>query len=174
MKLIATQTLATAAASIEFTSIPQTFTDLVILFSFRDTGTNSTARAFQTALTLNGSTTGFSARGLGGQGSSTFSFSDTPRFGGWHPDAAATSNTFSNTMLYIPNYTGSTNKSYSIDNVIENNETLSYQGIIAGLWSNIAAITSVGLPTTGTNLAIGSTASLYGILKGSDGIVTTS
>jgi hypothetical protein len=174
MKLIESKTLATAAASIEFTSIPQTYTDLVVVYSLRDTGTNGTERVHQTALSLNGATSSFSSRVLAGNGSSAFSFSDTPRFSGWHPDAAATSNTFGNTALYLPNYTGSTNKSYSIDQVAENNATKTYASIIAGLRSDTAAITSLALTTLGTNLAVGSTASLYGILKGSDGIVTTS
>jgi hypothetical protein len=38
MKLIESKTLGTAASSIEFTSIPQTFTDLVVLVSSRQTG----------------------------------------------------------------------------------------------------------------------------------------
>jgi len=174
MKLIESKTLATAATAIEFTSIPQTYTDLVVVYSFRDTGTNGTERVHNTVLSLNGSTSGFTQVALAGTGSTVFSFTSSPRFAGWHPDAAATSNTFGNTALYLPNYTGSTNKSHSIDQVAENNGTTTYSCILAGLWSNTAAITSLTLTTAGTNLAIGSTASLYGILKGSDGIVTTS
>ena len=172
MRLIESKTLATAAASIEFTSIPQTFTDLVVLYSLRDTGTNSTERVFNTNLSLNGLTTGFTCRIFFGA-NSVGSFTDT-RFAGWHPDAASTSNTFGNTILYLSNYTGSTNKSYSIDQVAESNETLTQRSLVAGLWSNTAAISSVTFTTIGTNLAIGSIISLYGVLKGSDGIVTTS
>jgi len=168
MQLIETKTLGTAAASIEFTSIPQTFTDLLLLYNFRDTGTNSVFRVHETAISFNGLTTSFSARALFGDGSATGSFTAT-RFSGWHPDAAATSNTFGNTSLYIPNYTGSTNKAYSIDQVSENNATITRMSIVAGLWSNTAAITSLTLTTQGVTLAIGSTASLYGILKGSGG-----
>jgi hypothetical protein len=174
ISLIETKTLASATTSIGFTSIPQTFTDLVVLYSFRDTGTNGAERVHQTALTLNSSTSGFTSRVLAGSGSTMFSFSDTPRFSGWHPDANAASNTFGNTSLYLPNYTGSTNKSYSIDQAAENTELKTYISITAGLWSNTAAITSLTLTTLGTNLAIGSTASLYGILKGTDGIVVVS
>ena len=173
MKLIETKTLTVAATSIGFTAIPQIFTDLVLFYSLRDTGTNSVFRVFETALSLNGLTTDFTCRTVFGDGSAAGLFAAT-RFSGWHPDAAATGNTFGNTWLYIPNYRGSTNKSYSIEQVSENNETVTRMSIVAGLWSNTAAITSLTLTTNGTNLAIGSTASLYGITKGSDEIVTVS
>jgi hypothetical protein len=174
VKLIETKTLAVAAASIEFTSIPQTFTDLVLLYNFRDTRTNSTFRVQSTFLSFNTLTTNFSARTLLGTGSGAGSSNTTARFAGWHPDAASTSNTFGNGILYIPNYSGSTNKSYSADAVTENNETTAYLAIIAGLWSNTAAITGITMTTDGTTYAIGSTVSLYGITSGSDGIVTVS
>ncbi len=170
MTLIETQTLGTATTSITFSSIPQTYTDLQLFYSVRDTGTNGGERSFQTNLSLNGSTTGFTCKvlyaysGTGSQGSGSYT-----RFAGWHPDAATTSNTFGNTSLYLPNYTGSTNKSYSIDQIGENNEANIYRCILAGLWSNTAAITSLTLTTDGTNLAVGSMFSLYGILKGSGG-----
>jgi hypothetical protein len=87
------------------------------------------------------------------------------------PGTDTTSNTFSSTQVYIPNYAGSTNKSVSIDHVTENNATNAYfSGIVAGLWSNTAAITSVKiLDQDGGSLVAGSTASIYGILKGSGG-----
>jgi hypothetical protein len=90
------------------------------------------------------------------------------------PDNAVTANTFGNIQIYFPNYAGSTNKSYSVDSVTENNETVAYQTILAGLWSNTAAITTATFTAESGNFAIGSTISLYKITKGSDGIVTTS
>jgi hypothetical protein len=171
MTLIETKTLASAAASIEFTSIPQDGTDLVVLVSGRS------ARALVidgVGVYFNGSTTGYTGRRLFGSGSSVGS--DTTYLGmPWMTAANATSNTFGNAAIYIPNYTGSTNKSFSIDGVGENNATDTYQGIGAGLWSNTAAITSLAITgETSTNLQIGTTISLYKITKGSDGIVTTS
>jgi hypothetical protein len=173
MTLIQTKTLGSAATTIEFTSIPQTFTDLFLFYSLRDTGTNGSERVHETALSLNTLTSSFSSRVLAGDSTTAFSFSSTPRFSGWHPDAGSTANTFGNSILHLPNYTGSTNKSYSIDQAAEN-EGKTYTSIIAGLWSNTAAITGLTITTLGTNLAIGSTASLYGILKGSSGGVVVS
>jgi hypothetical protein len=173
MKLIESKTLGTAAASIEFTSIPQDGTDLVAVLSLRATSTNSTYRTYGVLLSLNSSTTGFTARALDGSGSSASTFTET-RFMGRMPDNAVTANTFGNIQIYFPNYAGSTNKSYSVDSVTENNETVAYQTILAGLWSNTAAITTATFTAESGNFAIGSTISLYKITKGSDGIVTTS
>jgi hypothetical protein len=76
----------------------------------------------------------------------------------------STSNTFANTSLYIPNYAGATNKSYSMDAVTENNATLAGQTIGAALWSNTAAITSIEIASNfGTNLSQYSSFALYGI-----------
>jgi hypothetical protein len=171
MTLIETKTLTSAAASIEFTSIPQTFTDLVFLISARS---SRSALGDSLLLQFNGSSSGFSGRYLDGTGSARGTGTQA-RFGATFPGATATANTFGNGSLYIPNYTGSTNKSYSVDGVTENNATTAFQIIYAGLWSNTAAITSVLFqPDTGPNIVADSTISLYGILKGSDGIVTTS
>jgi hypothetical protein len=170
MTLIETKTLGTAAASIEFTSIPQTFTDLFLLYSAR---TTRASVAESVGLNVNG-TTSVSIRGLYGTGSSAASFSDG-RSVGFFPSNNATANTFSNSSLYFPNYTGSTQKSVSADSVSENNATEAYQNLHALLYTDTIAITSFGVQCLeGGTLAIGSTFSLYGILKGSDGIVTTS
>jgi hypothetical protein len=173
MKLIESKTLATAAASIEFTSIPQTFTDLVILASGRS---ERTAGFEDYLITFNGSSANFSWRRLGGQGSgSPYSdSSSTNRLGQINTDFA-TANTFGNAAVYIPNYTSAVAKSVSSDSVSENNATQAFQGIHAGLYSGTSAITSFLLQEFGgTSFAAGTIASLYGILKGSDGIVTTS
>jgi len=165
MTLIETKTLGTAAASIEFTSIPSTFTDLRMFWSMR--GTNSIVELL---ISINGSTSDFTARYLQGDGTLRGSATGT-RIAGIVQNF---SNTFSNGSLYLPNYTGSTSKSYSIDDVAEANQTTAYQTLVAGLWSNSAAINSITLTAASGDLVAGSTVSLYGILKGTDGIVTTS
>jgi hypothetical protein len=176
MKLIESKTLATAAASIEFTSIPQDGTDLLLLLSLR--GTNS-AVFDQPRMTINGSTSGYSYRALVGDGAAVSagdaSSSTTSMKLGVAVGANATSNTFSNTMAYLPNYTGSSAKSCSSDDVGENNATTAYQSLYASLWSGTSAITSLQIfSQNATNWVAGSTISLYKITKGSDGIVTTS
>jgi hypothetical protein len=176
LQLIETKTLSSAAASIEFTSIPQDGTDLLVLFSVRSqrAGNLDDPLGFR----LNGTTTGYSWRQLYGNGGAVFTSgaTDSAIFAGFLPAATATANTFHNGAVYVPNYTASANKSASVDSVSENNGANAYQSIVAGLWSNTAAITSLTFLSyqTGSNLSAGSTISLYKITKGSDGIVTTS
>jgi hypothetical protein len=67
--------------------------------------------------------------------------------------------------MYIPNYASSNYKSFSIDSVTENNGTVAYQIMHAGVWSNTAAITSLTITAAGGNLAQYSTATLYGVYK---------
>ena len=176
MKLIESKTLATAAASIEFTSIPQDGTDLVLVISSRRDGTGSNARA-DLRVTINGLSTGYSGRELRGFDSSSVG-STTSSSPYWDmlrmPDNTATANTFGNSVLYFPNYTLSTAKSVSMEGVSENNSSSAYyMSIAAGLQSNTSAITSIAF-TNGNTLVAGTSASLYKITKGSDGIVTTS
>jgi len=172
MELIESKTLGTAAASIEFTSIPQDGTDLLLLVSVRTSVSQSDDSL---DLFFNGADSNRTVRVLYGTGSAVASGTNSNDWDGWATAANNTANTFSNISYYIPNYTGSTNKSYSIDSTAENNATYSLQAIVAGLWSQTAAVTSIGIKShQGSNLVAGSTISLYKITKGSDGIVTTS
>lgn len=157
---IATVTVGSGgAATIEFTSIANTYTDLVVKVSTR------AGNALGQFLTFNASTSGYSARRLQGSGSSaTSETGGTSNIFFLNNDNRATSSTFGNSEIYIPNYASSNNKSVSIDSVTESNDsTYGYQALVAGLWSNSAAITSITLtPETG-NYAQYSTATLYGI-----------
>jgi hypothetical protein len=166
MQLIETKTLGTAAASIEFTSIPQDGTDLVLLCSLRTTRvTNpSFVRPF-----INGITNNQTVRRLFGDGASVSSTVENNNWGLIVPGASQTSNTFANTLLYIPNYAGSANKSFAVDSVSENNATTAYQVITAGIWNTTAAVSSISFTDTVSDFAIGSTISLYKITKGSGG-----
>jgi hypothetical protein len=172
MKLIESKTLVSTQSSIEFTSIPQDGTDLFILHSVRST---RSASADNARMSFNGVTTGFTTRYLYGTGSSVTSATDSVGSIETVNAATSTANTFSSLAIYIPNYTGATAKSFSVDGVTENNATESFQAPVAGLWSGTAAITSINFYSgLGFNYVAGSTISLYKITKGSDGIVTTS
>jgi hypothetical protein len=150
------------ASSIDFTSIPSTYTDLLVKVSGRKTSTGGSNLQMQ----FNGSTSGYSQRVLLGNGSTAASYSDTSEIGFMYVTTSSdTSNTFSSTDIYIPNYAGSNNKSVSIDNVQENNGTTANAALTAALWSNSAAINRVYLQIAngaGT-FAQYSTATLYGI-----------
>ncbi len=160
------------AANIQFTSIPATYTDLVIMVSTRINEGFATGEAIY--ITLNGSTSNFTNRYLQGDGSSGSS-GTLARYVASQSALLSTSNTFGSGYIYIPNYAGSTNKSISSDSVSENNATTAFQALHANLWSVTDAITSVTL-VAGTNDAFVqySSATLYGITKGSSGGVTVS
>jgi hypothetical protein len=161
-KLIETVTVGSGgAASIEFTSIPQTFTDLLVVYSTRSD--RAVGSATTIAIKLNGSTSSFTARVLEGSGSSASSGTGTNDIA-IISQATSTASVFGSGQTYIPNYAGSTNKSFSSDSVQETNGATSFQQLWAGLWSDTSAITSISiLPPSTINFVQYSSASLYGI-----------
>lgn len=171
--LISTVTVgAGGAASIDFNSIPQTYTDLMIVMSARNSSNLGAGNGHDIKININGSGVGTSItnRILYGTGSSAASATNTSAQAGFTDANDETANTFSNNSIYFPNYAGSTNKSFSIDTVVEHNSTNNIMGVLAGLWSNTAAITSLSFTmSSGGNFVQYSTASLYGITKGSGG-----
>lgn len=173
------------AASITFSAIPDTFTDLVVKLSVRGSSSNTYPRWM--LYQFNGSTSGYSARTLVAANTlSPASYSLTTgttnsltggRLGdGWIAPSNATASTFSNATWYIPNYKSSVAKSHSFDGVSETNGTGPWAAeIIAGLWTGTDAITSITISVSDSmNFVEHSTASLFGVLAGSDGIVTVS
>jgi hypothetical protein len=120
---------------------------------------------------FNGSTSNRSDRALRGSGTVAVSYTTSNGHIGYIPAASDTANTFGSTLIYIPNYTSSNNKSFSADVVMENNNTSNggaFMVLDAGLWSQTAAITSITINTSsggGSNFVQHSTATLYGINK---------
>jgi len=160
--LIEAKTLSTPAASVTFTSIPATYTDLLLWTSIRA----SSGGGISAGLRFNGSTTNYSERLLYGGGSGTAASANaTTTSIQWANlgNDTNTSNTFSNCQLYIPNYAGSTFKSVSTESVTENNATNADIYLDAGLWSDTAAITSLTLTASTPDFATNSTFYLYGI-----------
>jgi hypothetical protein len=170
MQLIESKTLTTSATSLEFASIPQSFTDLYIVINARSSRTDFPHAGL--VMTINGSTANQTSRylrGMAGIGveslaneGSVFTL----------PANATTANSFSASTLYLPNYTSSVAKSFSVDDVIESNTTGTYDWLLrifAGLWNSTAPITSLSFAAAVGNFVAGSTMSLYGITKGSGG-----
>jgi len=151
------------ASTITFTNIPQNYTDLCILWSVRTDRPSSATDA--PWIKFNGSATSPTNIRVFGTGSGTGSSTDA-----WMTvnAASSTANTFSNVSIYIPNYSGSTNKSFSIESVLENNATEGYPMLQSGLWSSAAAITSIelNLAITARSFVQNTTATLYGVSNG--------
>lgn len=174
MKLISTVTVgAGGAANISFTSIPGTYTDLVLMVVARNTSGGNDWLTTR----VNGVTTGYTWRIFAGDGTSTSSYTsgDFAMPAGFVSGLVfgtnATANTFASSQILIPNYAGSATKTISSEHVMENNvANPSNQSLSAGSTSVTAAITSVTLLLyNGANFAQNTTAYLYGVLKGSGG-----
>jgi hypothetical protein len=160
--LIENKTLGSATASVTFSAIPQTYTDLKLVMSARD---GSYADILSSAyLGFNGVLTDRSHRRVFGYGSTAGSGTGTDMGLYNIPGNTAAASTFGNAELYIPNYTSANFKSSSADVVPEQNGTATYMTLISNLWSSTAAITSITITSDG-NLAANSTFTLYGIKK---------
>lgn len=150
------------ASSITFSDIPQTYTDLQMVISARQ----STAGGTTVAMKFNGSSASYSNKNVLAVPSGAISEQTitTSTNVGFLPEAVNyTANVFSNQGVYISNYAGSTYKSVCTDSCMENNSSTIYFGLFNGLWSSTAAITSIQLTTENGNFMQYSSASLYGI-----------
>ena len=160
--LVSTVTVgAGGAASIEFTSIPQSGTDLLLVISGRSSvGTNTGG------FRVNGdNTTSYSLRRLQGTGSGVSSSAWNPGDEVYYPISSSldTANTFNNTAIYFANYSSSANKAGSVDGVSENNATAARQEIYAWSYNKTNAITAISIYAQG--FVQHTTASLYLITK---------
>ena len=153
------------AASIEFTSIPATYTDLLVKGSFRSDKTDGND-SHDVILSINSSSANQNTRYIRGDGATAYSNAETNRILRLADPSNYTANTFSNLEMYFPNYGGSSNKSFSVDSVVENNATRGDSVLVAGLWSQTAAITGLKFVVNGPSSPLFvqySTATLYGI-----------
>jgi hypothetical protein len=165
---IATATVGVlGAADITFSSIPATYTDLVVKLSSRgDRAATSVGNFVQ--FNADTSTANYAFVQLVGTGTGTGSTSAATTTGVLfqrNTGSTATANTFGNSEMYIPNYTSANHKSVSNDSVTENNATDADASLVASLWRNTAAITSMKIFPGSGNFVQYTTATLYGISK---------
>lgn len=168
--LISSQTLASSAATVTFSSIPATYTDLVLRMSIRSTSTSIIIGGGN--VKFNGSSTNiYSVIRLIGDGSVASSTMTSNlasiAFNCAGNNAGMTTNTFSSVEIYIPSYTASQNKPIGQFNVTENNSATAGDSEIdswAQLYRDTNAISSMVITAPAT-FAIGSSFYLYGISK---------
>ena len=148
-------------------TIPQTYTDLKMVMSVRNTtGLDHLQIAF------NGSTSTYTLKSLRGNGAAAQSFINSDYGISTGLEAGYDSNgtsIFTNGEIYVPNYTSSNQKSVSMDIVQEANATTAYMVLNAGLWSGTSAITSMTISPQSYSFAQYSTFYLYGV-KSSAGV----
>jgi len=163
--LIDSEVLTSSAASVTFSSIPATYTDLVLRYSVRAdnaSAVNNLRLQFNSDTSTNYSET--FVRGNGATAASSRTTSAVELVEGLVIDGdTSTANTFSSNEIYIPSYTVSQNKPISMQAVQEDNSTTGRFYASAGLWRNTAAITSLYLYVNSGNIKSGSSFYLYGI-----------
>ena len=149
---IASTTLTSAQGTVTFSSIPSTYTDLVIVYT--GTASASTTAGFQ----FNGDTaSNYSNLFVGGDGSAAFSGknSSTTFAYGFYPSTTRgvyTTNIFNyaNTNTFKTSMTNHSNtSSYALTNI--------------NLWRSTTAINSVLITGNGVDFAIDSIFTIYGI-----------
>lgn len=161
VKLGSVSVTTSTQATIEFTSIPQTYTDLYLVLCARGVTNNGSG----VQVRLNGATTNFtrryletniiSAAGAGPSSDNYYAFQNNASF---------TASVFSNSSVLIPSYANNIYKSIDGIKLTENNSALCDIGFAAGQWADNSAVTSITLvPEPSVNFAQYSTATLYGI-----------
>lgn len=155
---IASQTLSSNTVSYTFSSIPSTYTDLVLVVS----NLTTTVAGLSIYMEFNGDNTAvYSETWLNGDGTSATSVrrtADTKGFLGGYGAGSSTTNP-AMAIGHIMNYANTTTfktalARYSLGNVETNT--------LVNLWRSTAAINAIRVYTGGT-MAIGSTFTLYGI-----------
>jgi hypothetical protein len=155
---IATNTLTTSTASVTFSSIPQGYTDLVLVIN----ATSNVANA--PTLQFNGDTgSNYSSTAVIGNGSAASSNRTSNQsviyYGGWINGFSSTAS--GNAIIHIMNYSNTTTNKTTLNRF--NVASIEVDAVV-GLWRNTAAITSITLSISGgATYSSSSTFTLYGV-----------
>ena len=165
--LISSNVLSSSAASVTFSAIPATYTDLVLRITGRS---DRAATSSNLGVRFNSATTNYSATNLFKSESGTVvsnrqAIGDlTYQYLGVVPGSTATASTFGSVEFYLPSYTATQNKASSTFGVFENNDAnVSQIRVQANLYSSTTAITSIEIIDAQGNFVSGSSFYLYGI-----------
>jgi len=148
---ISTQTLLSSASTINFNSIPGTYTDLVLVINTKKTS----GGAANPILTFNSGSSGSGVR-IYSYGSATGTSIDTSNL-----YVGDYSTTFSQAIVHIQNYANSTTYKPIIlrGSIIDSSVVIN-----AASYNSTSPITQMSLGANATAYDIGSTFNLYGIL----------
>jgi hypothetical protein len=153
---IATQTLVSSSSTITFSSIPSTYTDLILVINGQ-----GSVRVDANVRVGNGSVdtgTNYSRTGLSGNGTAASSYrvaSETS----WVVDSVADSGGCLAT-LQIMNYANTTTNKSALARIAA---TISYSRAVAYLWRSTAAINIITITAPSSTYLAGSVFTLYGI-----------
>jgi len=154
---IASQTLSSAAASVTFSGIPQTYTDLVLVVA----GTNASGLSGNGIRFNSDTSSNYSSTNLDGNGSSASSARHTNQT---YIRAGISFTSQSISIINIQNYANTTtNKTV----LARGGAAESYVRADVGLWRSTSAINSIFyFVDSGANFGAGTTFNLYGIASG--------
>lgn len=149
-------------SSIDFTSIPQTYTDLCVYLSSK---TDQVSNGEKFYMTLNGSTSNFSYRYLNGYWNyGPGAGSGTTNYMGLTQASNYETYPFAVDTVYICGYSASIYKVITSYGTMARVTDGSVQMLLGNIWSDTSAITSLSLaPVGGGKFIQNSVATLYGI-----------
>lgn len=160
---IASATVTGSASDIQFTNIPQIYTDLCIELSVAGRLTSGAVGAVVVYTATGQSSSLSNWKDLRGDGSSvTSAGSAYPIIG---EVEYLSTNTFSSIRLYLPNYTLTTKKMFASESVTESNVTSATSSMNALMIDYTTPVSFLGFGdgSAGGGLKVGSTVWLYGI-----------
>jgi hypothetical protein len=156
---IATQTLGSNTASVEFTSISQAYTDLILVCNAKNQGGANYNLYGQVGNGSYDTGSNYSATYLGGQGSSAYSGRDTSatqmRLG------LFSNSNFTPVIVHFQNYSNTTTNKTTLSRGSDAGGNVM---AIVNLWRSTSAINRIKVfAELSANLSTGSTFTLYGI-----------
>ena len=154
---IATQTLGSSVATVTFSSIPSTYTDLVLVFAGTQTGAGVTYIAIQ----YNGDTgANYSYTALAGNGSAASSGRSSNNNEFYVTLGNPVTTTQNNMIMQVMNYSNTTTNKTTL---VRSNNASERTEATVGLYRSTSAINSILVKIGANNFATGSVFSLYGI-----------
>jgi len=157
---IASTTLSSTSSSVTFSSIPQTFTDLVLVLDFVGSTTFLNTQTYFNNDTTNGN---YSVQYLFGQSAEPRAARESrPNIGGNWSSSSYPLASRGQGVMNIFNYSSTTYKKTVVSRYGSDLET----GLNTGTWLSTSAITSITVESGNAGVFIGSSSvfTLYGIL----------
>ena len=163
---IATTTLGSATSNVTFSSVPSTYTDLVLIVNGRSDYTSGQYEALYMQVNSDTSTNYSATFIMGGEGNATSSRQtsqnqmEITRFGNSYLGATA----FGVSIIQLQNYSNTTTYKTCLGRTVNQPYGYNYTGETICLWRSTAAISTIKVyPALGSNFVANTQVSLYGI-----------
>jgi hypothetical protein len=162
---IATYTLASPTDPITFSSIPQTYTDLVVITYGRGTVASTLESLVCYPNGITGTTNASDTLLIGDGSSATSTRYTSVSYNTWGniPSASATSGIFGSVETHILNYANTTTYKTFLTRSAADLNGSGRTVLSVSLWRSTSAITSLAIYAAAANFATGTQMTLYGI-----------